>query len=108
MGDFVFLSHYLLLTSASWRMLYTIPMTSDQILSNVAIYIFTPIYQIVVGISILYFLYGAAKYVIDLNNPEKETTGKSHLFWGLIGLFIILSVGGILNALSGSFSDMFK
>jgi len=82
--------------------------SSDQILSNVATYIFTPLYQAVVGIAILYFLYGAAKYVVDLNNPEKQTFGKSHLLWGMVGLFIILSVGGILNALNGSIGDMFK
>lgn len=83
-------------------------MTSDQILSNVATQIFTPIYQVVVGVAVLYFLYGAVKYVIDLNNPEKQTTGKSHLFWGMVGLFIILSVGGILSAIGGTFGDMFK
>jgi hypothetical protein len=83
-------------------------MTSDQILSNVATYIFSPVYQIVVGISIVYFLYGAAKYVIDLNNPEKQTFGRSHLLWGMVGLFIILSVGGILNALNGTIGTMFQ
>lgn len=80
----------------------------DQILSRVVSEIFSPLYQLAVGITILYFLYGVARYVIDLNNPDKKTTGKSHLLWGTVGLFIVLSVGGILEALSGFFGEMFK
>lgn len=83
-------------------------MSGEQILSNVVTEIFSPLYQAAVGVSILYFLYGVAKYVLDLNNPEKQTFGKSHLLWGMVGLFIILSVGGILNALNESLGGMFK
>jgi hypothetical protein len=84
-------------------------MTGDQILSKVVTEIYTPIYQIAVGIAVVYFLFGAAKYVFDLNNPEKKTTGRSHLFWGTVGLFIILSVGGILSAFNGLLGgDMFQ
>jgi hypothetical protein len=83
-------------------------MTGEQILSNVVTEIYTPLYQIVAGIAIIYFLYGAAKYVVDLNNPEKITTGRSHLFWGTIGLFIILSVGGIISAFNSTLGGMFQ
>jgi hypothetical protein len=80
----------------------------DQILTNVVTEILNPLYQAVVGVAILYFLYGVAKYVMDLNNPEKQTYGKSHLLWGTVGLFIILSVGGILKMFQGVFDTMFK
>lgn len=83
-------------------------MSGEQILSNVVTEIFSPLYQAAVGVAILYFLYGVAKYVLDLNNPEKQTFGKSHLLWGMVGLFIILSVGGILSALNESLGGMFK
>ncbi len=75
--------------------------SGDQLLSKIMTEIFTPLYQVAVGISILYFLYGVAKYVVDLNNPEKKTDGRSHLLWGMFGLLIILSVGGIFNFFSG-------
>ena len=83
-------------------------MSGEQILSNVVTELFSPLYQAAVGVAILYFLYGVAKYVLDLNNPEKQTFGKSHLLWGMVGLFIILSVGGILSALNESLGGMFK
>lgn len=81
---------------------------SEQVLSNVVTEVFSPLYQLVVGISILYFLYGVMMYVIDLNNPEKKTDGRSHLLWGTIGLFMILSVGGILEIFKGAIGGMFK
>lgn len=83
-------------------------MSGEQILSNIITEVFSPIYQLVVAITVLYFLYGVAKYVFDLNNPEKQTFGKSHLLWGMIGLFIVLSVGGILKYLDGIFGGFFK
>jgi TRAP-type C4-dicarboxylate transport system permease small subunit len=83
-------------------------MSGEQVLSSVITEIYEPIYQAVVGVSIIYFIYGAAKYVLDLNNPEKQTFGKSHLLYGMIGMFIILSVGGILDFLSGIFNGLFQ
>lgn len=68
---------------------------------------FSPLYQAVVGVTILYFMYGAMKYVLDLNNPEKQTFGKSHLLWGTVGLFIVFSVGGFLGFFQGIFGNMF-
>jgi hypothetical protein len=83
-------------------------MSGEQVLSNVITEIYSPIYQAVVGVSIIYFVYGVAKYVMDLNNPEKQTFGKSHLLYGMIGMFIVLSVGGILDFLGGIFNGLFQ
>ncbi len=80
----------------------------EQVLSSVVTEIFSPIYQAVVGVSIVYFFYGVAKYIFDMNNPEKKTNGRSHLLWGTVGMFIILSVGGILQVLSGFSTGVFK
>lgn len=76
-------------------------------LSNLVTEVFSPIYRAVVGVTILYFMYGIMKYIMDLNNPEKQTFGKSHLLWGTVGLFIVLSVGGVLGMFQGIFGSMF-
>lgn len=82
-------------------------MNGDQILQNVISEIFSPLYKLAVGIAILYFLYGVFKFVVDMNDPEKKNFGKSHLLWGLIGLFIILSLGGIIKFFNDIFGGMF-
>jgi hypothetical protein len=74
-------------------------LTPDQALASVITEIFNPVYTLLVGASIIYFLYGIVRYILDLNNPEKQNLGKSHMLWGGIGLFIVLSVGPILSLL---------
>lgn len=69
--------------------------------------VLSPLYQLAAGLALAYFFYGAAKFVFDMNDPEKRTFGKSHLFWGLIGLFIIFSVGGILPFINDAVGGMF-
>lgn len=80
----------------------------EEVLSNLITEVFSPIYQAVIGVTILYFLYGVMKYVFDLNNPEKQTFGRSHLLWGSVGLFIVFTVGGVLGMFENIFGSMFK
>jgi len=75
----------------------------NTVLQQVVAEIFSPIYEFVAAGAVVYFLYGAAKFVHDMNHPEEKNTGKQHLFWGMIGLLIIFSVGGILSL----FGDLF-
>lgn len=80
--------------------------SADTILQKLVTEIFSPLYQLVTAIAFIYFLYGVVKFIYDLRNPTEKSTGKQHLFWGLIGLFIILSVGGILDIFSGIFGEL--
>jgi hypothetical protein len=80
---------------------------ADTILQKIGTEILAPAYQFVVVISVLYFLYGVAKFVYDMRNPTEKNTGKQHLLWGMVGLFIILSVGGILKIFESVFGSMF-
>lgn len=84
--------------------------SAESFLQNVVTELFSPLYQLAVAITILYFLYGVMRYVIDLNasNADKQKTGRSHLLWGMVGLFIVLSVGGIFKMLDGLFGSFFN
>jgi hypothetical protein len=85
----------------------TTVLDGESVFQNVVTQIFNPLYELAVGIAVLYFLYGVFRFVMDLNDPEKKTFGKSHLLYGMIGLFIILSVGGILALINGILGGMF-
>jgi hypothetical protein len=82
-------------------------MNGDQVLEKVITEVFSPLYALVASISFIYFLYGVVMFIINMNDPEKKNMGKSHLLWGTIGLFIILSVGGILKFFNEIFDGMF-
>lgn len=69
---------------------------------------FSPLYQLAVGFAFVYFLYGVVKFIYNINNPEEKKLGRNHMLYGLIGLFIIFSVGGILSVLNSVLSGMFS
>ena len=58
-------------------------------------------------------LHGYAKNLEDGNveivaqgNEEKVEIGKKHMVWGIIGIFVMIGVYGILNILSGFWYDI--
>ena len=52
-----------------------------------------------ISISVLVFVYGAVEFIAGADNDQKRSDGKRHLIWGVIGIFIMVSVFGILNVL---------
>ena len=82
-------------------------LAGETVFQNVITNIFNPIYKIAVGIAFIYFMFGVFMFVKDLNDPEKKNVGKKHLLWGTVGLFIIVSVGGILPLLNSVLGGMF-
>ena len=47
------------------------------------------------------FIYGIVEYIWSADNEEKVEVGKKHMIWGIVGIFVMLGVYGILNILSG-------
>ena len=48
------------------------------------------------------FLWGIVMYVIAGGDEEKLSTAKGYIIAGIIGLFVMVAVWGIVQALSGS------
>ncbi len=82
-------------------------MQGEQVLENVVSYILSPLYELVVVCTVIYFLYGVLVFMANGDDAEKKNQGKQHMLYGTIGLFIILSVGGILKVFNDVFSGVF-
>lgn len=54
---------------------------------------------IVVALALLAFFWGLVTYIFQSGDAEKRKKGLSIMIWGIIALFIMLSVFGIINAL---------
>jgi hypothetical protein len=53
-----------------------------------------------VGAGLLVFLWGLAMYVFKSSDPGSEKEGKNRMIWGLIALFVMMSVWGIVSVIS--------
>jgi hypothetical protein len=44
----------------------------------------------------------------DGGDTQARNEGKAHMVWGLVGLFIILSVGGIIGFFNDTVGGVFQ
>jgi hypothetical protein len=49
--------------------------------------------------AIVFFFYGLIRYIYHSGDAKGRATGRSAIIWGLIGLFVIFALYGILNFL---------
>lgn len=52
---------------------------------------------IVVGIALLAFFWGLVKYIFAQGNEESKADGKKIMLWGLIALFVMIAVWGLVQ-----------
>lgn len=62
-----------------------------------------PLINILLGLAFLVFCWGIVKYLYKADNDAERKKGKNLILFGIIGLFVMVSVWGIVNILSGTF-----
>ena len=67
--------------------------------------ILQPITVLLVAASLISFFYGLVSFLAN-QEGEKKSAGKKHMMYGLIGLFIIFSVYGIMNTLTATIGSI--
>ncbi len=71
-----------------------------QILSNINTIIINPLILLAFGVALVVFLYGVFEYIWkSRSNPQQIKTGTNHMLWGIVGMFIMISVFGIFRFL---------
>ena len=60
------------------------------------------IIPLIFGLAFLLFLWGVFKFMYATENAQKEE-GKKFIMWGLIALFVMVSVWGIIKLLGQTF-----
>ena len=72
-----------------------------KLISNIKVYILNPIIGFMFAVAVVMFIYGIVEYIWSADNEDKVAVGKKHMIWGIIGIFVMIGVYGILNLLSG-------
>lgn len=57
----------------------------------------------IVALAVLYFIWGVFQFVAAAGDEEARTAGRDKMIYGIIGIFVMVSVWGLVNLLGGTF-----
>ena len=79
--------------------------TASDLGSKIINIINTVLVPVLFAVAFIVFLYGAFKtFIIGANSEEVKEEGKNLMLWGLIGFFVMVSIWGLVNILTGTVS----
>ena len=58
---------------------------------------------LIVGLAVAYFLWGVAKYILHSDDAKAREEGKNMMIYGVIALFVMVSMWGLVNLLDTTF-----
>lgn len=59
---------------------------------------------IVVALALIYFFWGLGMFIINSGDENKRKEGISIMIYGIIALFVMVSIWGIINVLQTTFN----
>lgn len=65
-------------------------------------FVINPLVQLLVAAAVFYFIFGVFKYIRDSDESSSRTDGANHILWSTVGLFIMISVWGIIRMLQNT------
>jgi hypothetical protein len=58
---------------------------------------------ILIGLAISAFFLGIVKFILAAGDPRKLSEAKNYIVWGLVGVFVIAALGGLVFLLMRTF-----
>ena len=58
---------------------------------------------LIVTLALVAFMYGVVQYLINAEDENKRKEGRKFMLWGIISLFVMLGIIGILQVLGNTF-----
>ena len=62
------------------------------------------IVPILFGLALIYFLWGLAKFILNAGDASAQKEGRDIMVWGIIALFVMVAVWGLVRVLQTTFS----
>jgi hypothetical protein len=57
---------------------------------------------LLISLAVVYFIYQVFRYAVA-GNEEDKAKAKTHMIWGIVGIFIMVSVWGLVAILQSTF-----
>ncbi|MCX6820158.1 MAG: hypothetical protein NT019_02670 [Candidatus Adlerbacteria bacterium] len=83
-------------------MQFTPTTTSFKDLVNIIISYINLIVPIVGGLAIIFFFVGLVRYIYYAGDAKGRTAGRDNIIWGLVAMFVIFTLSGILQLLKSA------
>jgi uncharacterized membrane protein YidH (DUF202 family) len=74
----------------------------DSLLLQVWGLIVQPILVLVFVLAALFFFWGVAELIRNSSSEDGRQKGKRHMIWGIIGMFVMVSVFGIVSLIANT------
>jgi len=81
-------------------------MTFDQIVNTLINTLAQPLIPIMVGIALLLFIWGVIQFIGSSGNAEKAQSGRQFMLWGVVALFVMVAVWGLVQFTRDTFKDV--
>jgi hypothetical protein len=81
------------------------PISANNLINNILDNIVNPIILLMLALAVIFFLWGVLDFVRNAENSEKRKEGGTHMLWGAIGLFIMISAYGIVRLIIGTITN---
>jgi hypothetical protein len=78
------------------------PTSVPELLGRINQYILNPIIVLMFLVALVVFFWGLVELIRDAGGEGKET-GRRHIMWGIVGLFIMVAVYGIIRIILSTF-----
>jgi hypothetical protein len=83
-------------------MLTAATLNAAQLINNISKFILKPIIFLLFATAFLVFVWGVYNYVGGLSNEEARSKGGRHMLWGILGMFIMLSVKFLITIIAST------
>lgn len=75
----------------------------DSFLGRINLYILNPIIVFMFVVALLVFFWGLVQFIYNAGSDSGRDTGKQHIIWGIVGMFIMVAVYGIIRLILDTF-----
>ncbi len=75
----------------------------ESFLGRINLYILNPIIVFMFVVALLVFFWGLVQFIYNAGSDSGRDTGKQHIIWGIVGMFIMVAVYGIIGLILNTF-----
>jgi hypothetical protein len=79
----------------------------ETLIASINKVILNPLIGFLFALAMVYFIYGVSRYFLSPDNEEVRKESKTQMLWGVIGMFIMVSVYGIMHLIQQTLNTIF-